>query len=93
MKRAVSHTPAFVRAAKRLIKKHPRTNAALRETLELLAADVSDPRLKTHKLKGQWDGCWSCSGGYDLRILFEFVGEGEEEYISLLLVGTHDEVY
>ena len=93
MKRVISHTPAFVRAAKRLIKKHPRTNAALRETLELLAADVSDPRLKTHKLKGNRAECWACSGGYDLRIVFKFVRQGEEEIILLLSVGTHDEVY
>jgi len=75
------------------MKKGAQAEAALHETLRLLEADVSDPRLKTHKLKGKWDGCWACSGGYDFRIIFEFVRRGEEEIISLLLVGTHDDVY
>jgi mRNA-degrading endonuclease YafQ of YafQ-DinJ toxin-antitoxin module len=86
-----------VRAAKRFLKKHPDAAAALRETLALLEADVEadafDPRLRTHKLKGNLAGCWACSGGYDLRIVFEFVQHGGAEAILLLSIGTHDEVY
>jgi len=83
----------FIRAAKQWTKKRPQANAILRETLSLLKADAFDPRLKTHKLKGNRVGYWACSGGYDFRIIFEFVRRGEEEIISLLLVGTHDDVY
>lgn len=62
--------------------------------MQLLSDDAFDPRLKTHKLKGELDGVWACSAGYDLRILFEFVtGDDAVERILLLTVGTHDEVY
>jgi len=89
----MEYAPSFVRAAKRLAKKHPQTSVALRETLEMLKTDAFDPRLKTHKLKGNWSECWASSGGYDLRIVFKFMRRGEEEIILLLLAGTHDKVY
>jgi addiction module RelE/StbE family toxin len=65
----------------------------LRATLELLAEDAFDPRLKTHKLKGDLSGSWACSLGYDLRIVFQFVDHEGAEAILLQTVGTHDEVY
>jgi mRNA-degrading endonuclease YafQ of YafQ-DinJ toxin-antitoxin module len=65
----------------------------MRETLKLLAEDAFDPRLRTHKLKGELTGCWASIAGRDLRIVFEFVQESGLEAILLLSVGTHDEVY
>jgi len=38
-------------------------------------------------------GSWSCSGGYDLRIIFKFVEHEESQAILLETIGTHDEVY
>ena len=73
-------------------KKHPLAED-LETTLVLLTEDAFDPRLKTHKLKGDLDGIWACSAGYDLRVLFEFVQQEEAEAILLLTMGTHDEVY
>jgi mRNA interferase YafQ len=84
---------AFTRAAKRLAKKDPAALTALREALELLRADAFDSRLSTHKLRGQLSGLWSCSAGYDLRIVFEIVKQGDAEVILLSSCGTHDEVY
>jgi mRNA-degrading endonuclease YafQ of YafQ-DinJ toxin-antitoxin module len=51
-------------------KKHPQAADSLEETMLLLAEDVFDPRIKTHKLKGDLDGVWAWSAGYDLRVLF-----------------------
>lgn len=62
-------------------------------TLELLATNAFDPRLKTHKLKGNLAGSWACSGGYDLRVVFQFVTHKGSEAILLEAVGSHDEVY
>ncbi len=93
MKRALIPSPTFVRAAKRFARKHPPAADAIHETLRLLAEDAFDPRLRTHKLKGNLAGCWASSAGYDLRIVFEFVSQGGNEAILLLSVGTHDEVY
>jgi addiction module RelE/StbE family toxin len=85
----------FVRKFKRLIKKNPQLRIQVEKTLELLTEDVFNSSLRTHKLKGDLDGIWSCSVDYDNRILFEFVinpDSGEEE-IFLLTLGSHDDVY
>jgi addiction module RelE/StbE family toxin len=93
VKRTLLRSSAFIRAAKRHVKKRPGVAQDLKQTLELLAEDAFDPRLKTHKLRGDLEGSWACSAGYDLRILFEFVQHEGAEVISLQTVGTHDEVY
>jgi len=91
--RVLIQSPAFVRAAKRFVKKSPSAADAIRSTLKLLAEDAFDPRLRTHKLKGSLANCWASSAGHDLRIVFEFVPQSGDEAILLLSIGTHDEVY
>jgi mRNA-degrading endonuclease YafQ of YafQ-DinJ toxin-antitoxin module len=93
VKRVLLRSTTFVRAAKRHVKKRPSVAEDLRQALELLAQDAFDPALKTHKLKGDLQGSWACSAGYDLRILFELVEHEGAEAILLQTVGTHDEVY
>lgn len=93
MRRLLLRSAAFVRAARRLLKKHPHVAESLRATLELLAEDAFDPRLRTHKLKGELAGSWACSAGYDLRVVFDFIDHEGAEAIFLLTIGTHDEVY
>ena len=93
MNRVLIQSPAFVRAAKRFVKKSPSAADAIRSTLKLLAEDAFDPRLRTHKLKGSLANCWASSAGHDLRIVFEFVLQNGDEAILLLSIGTHDEVY
>ena len=93
MNRELLRSGAFIRAARRYLKKHPHTVDELEGTLLLLSEDAFDPRLKTHKLTGSLDGVWACSAGYDLRILFELVQHEGAEAILLLTMGTHDEVY
>jgi len=93
MRRVLLRSSAFVRAARRYLKRHPQAADDLRTTLTLLAEDAFDPRLKTHKLSGELAGSWACSAGYDLRIIFSFVEHENEEAILLATVGTHDEVY
>lgn len=93
MKRVLLQSAAFVKAARRWIKKHPQDAPALRAALESLADDAFRPELKTHKLKGELTGSWACSSGYDLRIIFAFVQHEGVEAILLQTIGTHDEVY
>ncbi|CAN5912767.1 hypothetical protein BH23PLA1_BH23PLA1_23180 [soil metagenome] len=93
MRRLLLRSTAFVRAARRWLKKHPLAAESLRQTLELLAEDAFNPLLKTHKLKGELEGSWACSAGYDLRIVFDFVEHEGAEAILLLTIGTHDKVY
>ena len=61
MIRMLLRTNRFVRAAKRIVKKNPAIAADLKTTLELLAADAFDPRLRTHKLSGELANSWACS--------------------------------
>ncbi len=60
---------------------------------ELLSEDAFHPKFKTHKLKGELDGSWACSAGYDLRIIFKFVQQDGYEAVLLQTVGSHDQVY
>lgn len=88
-------TSAFSRAFKRLVRQNPQLRPQIQQTLEKLLADPFDPSLKTHKLKGDLEGRWSCSIDYSNRIIFRFktnLDSGEEE-IFLLVLGSHDEVY
>ncbi|MBC8116353.1 MAG: type II toxin-antitoxin system mRNA interferase toxin, RelE/StbE family [Candidatus Saccharimonas sp.] len=93
MNRVLLRSSAFVRAATRLLKRSPDVADDLQATLQQLADDAFHPQLKTHKLKGDLAGSWSCSVEYDLRIVFEFVQHDGAEAILLQSIGTHDEVY
>lgn len=96
--RHVYVTAAFRRAAKRAVKQNPELAGHIRAAVELLEANMFSPSLRSHKLKGDLQGCWACSVTYSMRIVFE-VGKAEEidgftaETIVLLSVGTHDVVY
>jgi addiction module RelE/StbE family toxin len=93
VKRTLLKSKAFIRSAKKYIKKSPNMIEDIKETLELLSEDAFHPSLKTHKLKGILEGSWACSVGYDLRIVFEFVLHQDAEAILLEDIGTHDDVY
>ncbi|WP_435015343.1 type II toxin-antitoxin system YafQ family toxin [Tundrisphaera sp. TA3] len=93
MNRALIRSTAFVRAAKRVMKRNPDAAEGLRDALVQLADDAFHPFLKSHKLKGELDGLWACSAGYDLRIVFSLVRQDDREAILLQSVGTHDEVF
>ena len=62
-------------------------------TIDQLALDTYQTKLKTHKLTGKLKDSWACSAGYDLRIVFSFSQDENEEVILLEDVGTHDDVY
>jgi len=88
-------SPKFARSARKLAGGKPERLDAMDAALKQLESDPYHPGLRTHKLSGDFEGCWACSAGYDLRIVFEFVRErkGAEMEIHLLNVGTHDVVY
>lgn len=84
---------AFIRKARRLVRKNPAAGSALRTALELLGEDPFHPRLRTHKLKGKLASSWACSVAYDLRIVLKFVEHEGEQAILLVSIGSHDEAY
>jgi addiction module RelE/StbE family toxin len=93
--RSLVWASTFVRAFKRIVKKHPTLQQDIEETLQLLQQNPFAPQLATHKLKGKLAGSWACTVSYDLRIVFDFVKSEsqQEDDILLLEIGTHDEVY
>jgi len=91
--RVLLRSPAFARDLRSWLKSRPGEAAAVDATLEELSADASHPSLRTHKLRGPLGGCWACSAGYDLRVVFEYVQHEGAEAILLLALGTHDQVY
>jgi addiction module RelE/StbE family toxin len=93
VRRELFPSSAFTRSVRRAAKKDHATLAAIRSTLLILQEDAYDPRLRSHKLKGDLTGLWACSAGYDLRIVFEISKRNDAEVILLVSVGTHDEVY
>jgi len=93
MKRALIRSSAFVRAAKKLLRKNPAALIDLKSALLSIEEDPFQPSLKTHKLSGSLSSSWACSAGYDLRIIFSIVSFEGKEAILLETIGTHDEVY
>lgn len=60
------------------------------EKLFLFSLNPFDPKLDTHKLKGNLAPLWPFSIQYNLRIVFGF----EDDNTALLVdIGTHDQVY
>jgi mRNA interferase YafQ len=93
--RKLAWDSSFRRAFKRRTKNNPHLSRRIFETLETLANDPFHASLKTHKLHGQLEGLWACSIDFDFRIVFAFEPDPEtaEEWIILIDIGTHDEVY
>jgi addiction module RelE/StbE family toxin len=92
MRRELLRSPAFARDLRAWLKSRPGAAPAIEAALRQLSEDASHPSLRTHKLRGSLVGCWACSAGYDLRIVFEFVQHDGAEAILLLALGTHDQV-
>ncbi len=93
MSHVLLRSSAFVRDARRLLRRQPDLEGQLLETLRLLEADPHAAGLKTHRLKGKLKNSWACSAGYDLRVVFSFTKHRGKPAILLETVGTHDEVY
>jgi len=93
LRRLLLRSPAFARDLKGWLKSRPMMAPSIEEALDQLSADASHPSLRTHKLRGSLAGCWACSAGRDLRVVFEYVEHEDAEAILLLALGTHDQVY
>lgn len=76
MRRLLIRSAAFIRAARRIVKRSPGAAEGLRAALEQLAEDAFHPSLRTHKLKGDLHGLWACQEA----ILLQTVGTHDEVY-------------
>lgn len=79
----IYYSSQFAKAAKRLSSGKKKLVA---ERERIFKKDCFDPRLKTHKLKGEWKDYWAFSITYSERILFCFLKKGEVLFVN---VGSH----
>jgi addiction module RelE/StbE family toxin len=80
----------FKRRYRKLIKNNPTLKALFWEKMELFVKNPHHPQLKTIKLSGKLNDCWSASIGHDYRIIFQYL---DDDVILLIVFGSHDEVY
>ncbi|MCL2463492.1 MAG: hypothetical protein FWF28_00245 [Micrococcales bacterium] len=89
----IDHYEFTRRFTKRLAEAPARRQTKVKETLKLAAADLSDPRLRFHELKGQLTGTQSISVGGDMRIHLQLHRSGDVVTATLLTLGTHAQLY
>jgi len=80
----INRTARFKRAFKKLplhIQKDFFKN------IKIFMQDYKNPRLRTHKLRGQMEECYAFCLRDGFRVLFEFNGNNE---INLIAIGPHD---
>ncbi len=82
----IYRTEKFAKAYKKVPKQ---VKLATEEKEEIFRHNPFDPRLKTHKLKGELKDSYSFSISYHWRIVFHFE---KNDAIVLDTIGTH-EVY
>jgi addiction module RelE/StbE family toxin len=83
----IDYTSSFLRNYRKLT---PAVKRSAEAKEALFREDAFHPKLHTHKLHGPLADCWAFSIGYDLRIVFQFVGANQVVFLS---VGSHDAVY
>lgn len=94
MERQLVLSKAFNKSYQKFTRKNHLLKSPIAKALTKLQKDIYDPSLRTHKLSGSLAALLACSCGYDCRILFTIEQyEDETEYILLLDIGTHDDVY
>lgn len=82
--KSVHFSPHFFKSFQRL----PRNIQALsKKKDEWFRQNPFDPRLHTHKLKGELFGVWAYSVNREYRLLFRFLNGDEVIYYD---IGTHD---
>ena len=84
-------TDQFTRTARKYLRKHRDLFGIFENTIKQLENDPFVPRLRLHKLKGKHNDKYSVSLTCSDRIIL-YLKLNEKE-ITLLDVGTHDEVY
>ncbi len=85
----IKHVHVAPRFFKSFAKLPTSVQQLAKEKDAIFRANPFDPRLRTHKLKGELTGAWSYSVNYQYRVLFRFLTGDEVLYYD---IGTH-EVY
>ncbi|MBI5444118.1 MAG: plasmid stabilization protein [Deltaproteobacteria bacterium] len=82
---------AFLRQARKFLKRHPDLRPRLGELLDELQKDPFQPHLGLHPLGGRLAGCHAVRLTYGYRVTLTLLVSEKE--ITLLDIGSHDQVY
>lgn len=88
---ALVWTASFTRAARKFVTSHPELRARFSTLLRDLESDPFQPHLKFHHLTGKLKGIQAVSLTHSYRITLTVIITAQE--ITLLDIGSHDEVY
>lgn len=83
----VTFSQTFKKSYEKLSRKN---QVKVRERITLFMQDVKHPRLRNHKLQGEYQGYWSFNVSGDIRVIYEFL---DKKTVLLLKVGTHSQLY
>ncbi len=83
--------PHFDRRVRKVIHRHPELKARLAQVLRDLEDDPFQPHLRLHPLGGELKGLHAVRITYSYRMTLALKISARE--ITLLDVGSHDEVY
>ncbi len=82
---------AFRRRLRKFLKQHRDLVDDVHGVLSRLETDPFDPQLHLHPLGGQLTGWWAVRITYSYRVVL--ILELTEQEITLLDIGSHDDVY
>lgn len=86
----ILRTKSFIKAYEKLSQK---LQKKVEVRLILFLNDPNEPILRYHALKGARNGVYSINVTGDYRILLRFGKKGEIEFIALIDIGTHSQLY
>ncbi|MBJ6725029.1 type II toxin-antitoxin system RelE/ParE family toxin [Geomesophilobacter sediminis] len=84
-------TDSFLRTARKFFRKHPDLRSRFADILGELQKEPFQPALGLHPLQGKLTGCYAVRLTYSFRVTLTIVISEQE--ITLLDIGSHDEVY
>ena len=89
------YSNSFLKSFKKFTKGNDALKLKIFKTIELLEKNPFAALLHMHKLSGNLFGLMACSCGYDCRIVFSIEKQkgANKEFILLIDIGTHEEVY
>ncbi|MBI5444384.1 MAG: plasmid stabilization protein [Deltaproteobacteria bacterium] len=82
---------AFLRQARKFFRKHPDLKQRFGALLDDLQRDPFQPHLGLHPLTGRLEGCHAVRLTHSYRVTLTLLVSEEE--VTLLAIGSHDEVY
>ena len=79
----------FKRKVKKLTRRDPKLATQFKTTLDLLAADPTDVRLRSHKVTHRGRAAFSSSVTGDLRIIWDYSND-EVNMLDIIDTGGHE---